>query len=150
MITMKKLITLFTFRLALPQDNLIQKSISNEKQIAEDLFGKKLIANFTKMIGGNNLAFFCKDSKVKNFLGDSIEGLNVSFCNRSKAIQTDVGNCVARDPIQYLENEKILASDDTNYIGEGLKDTEHVIVLLVDKIGFTNIPPNFKVCFCII
>ena len=144
MMKIKKMIR-FAFRLALPQDNVIQKSISNEKQTAEELFGKSQIANFSRMISGNNLVFFCKDSKVKNFLGDSIEGLNVAFCNRSKAVQTDVGNCVATDPIQYLENEKILNSDDTNYIGEGLKDAEHVIVLLVDKIGFTNIPPNYKV-----
>ena len=136
----------YTFRLALPQANLIQKPNSNKKQTAQELFGKDMVTNLTTMIAGNNLAFFCKDSKRKHFFGDSIQGIDIAFCNRSKVIQTDVGTCIATDPTQYFENGKILASDDTNYIGDGLKDIEHVMVLLVDKIGLVNNPPNYKVC----
>ena len=126
---------------------MIQKSISNEKHIAEEFFGKSnLKANLTKMIAGSPLVLFCKDSKIKDYFGDMADGLNVAFCNRSKPIQTDVGACIATDPMQYSENGKILATDDITYNNNGLKDIEHVIVLLVDKIGLTNDPSNYKVC----
>lgn len=133
-------------RLALPQDNLIQKSISSEKQMAEELFGKdNLKADHTKMIAGSPLALFCKDSKRKEFFGDTIEGLDFAFCNKSNIIQTDVGSCIATNPIQFLENGKIKSKNGIIYIEEGLKDIEHVLVLLVDKTEFVNNPPNYKV-----
>ena len=133
-------------RLALPQDNLIQKSISSENQMAGELFGKdNLKADHTKMIAGSPLALFCKDSKRKEFFGDTIEGLDFAFCNKSNVIQTDVGSCIATNPIQFFENGKISSKNGITYIEEGLKDIEHVIVLLVDKSEFVNNPPNYKV-----
>ena len=97
------------------------------------------------MIAGSPLVLFCKDSKIKDYFGDMADGLNVSFCNRSKPIQTDVGACIATDPMQYSENGNIFATDDIIYNKDGLKDIEHTIVLLVDKIGLTNDPSKYKV-----
>lgn len=132
----------------MPQDNLIKKSILNGQQVAEELFGKaNMKENLTEMIAGSPLTLFCKDSIRKELSGDFIDGFNFAFCNRSKSVQTDVGVCIATDPIQYLENGKIFATESISQIEEGLKDIEHVIVLLVDKIGLVNNPPNYKVCF---
>ena len=99
------------------------------------------------MISGSPLALLCKESKRKEFFGDTVDGFDIEFCNSSKVIQTDVGTCIATDPIQYLENRKIFSSDDISYMKEGLKDIEHVMVLHVDKFGLLNEPPNYKVCY---
>ena len=125
---------------------MIEKSISNAQDLAEELFGKANIkANLTQMIGGSPLTYFCKHSTRKKFSGDLIESLNFAFCNRSKKVQTDVGVCIATDPIQYLENGKVFATEGNIQIKEGLKDIEHVIVLFVDKFGLVNNAPNYKV-----
>lgn len=115
-------------------------------KIASDLFGNgNLIKNHSQSLSFNPLVLFCKDSKKQTFFGDKIDGFGFEFCAKAKPIQTDVGTCLASNPIQFVQNGKIHNTEkDPKKIRERLKFVEHLMVISVDKFSHIN-NPDFKV-----
>ena len=127
----------------------IRSSLEKEwvvKNIASDLFGNQnLIGNFSGVLSPNPFVLLCKDNKKQKFFGDKVEGFDFQYCNSSRLTQTDVGVCVATNPLQFLEDRHILLHEKKHSIRTGLKDIQHTYVLSVDKFGHLNHPPNYKV-----
>ena len=89
------------------------------------------------------MAIFCTNKTENDVFGDTVEGFSTSvFCNKTKYVQTDVGICVANDPVQYWYDGKVIGQATESTIEKGLRNAEHLIILSVDK--FEN-PDGFSV-----
>ena len=71
----------------------------------------------------------------------------MEFCNKTNSIQTDVGICVGSDAKQAIFNGNIFKTNEMKMVEGGRKDVEHVMILMVDKFGQLNNPPDFIVSF---
>ena len=89
------------FRHATPQQKIKQKApMFYESEVAKELFGSNnVINNQSRSLSLNPLMLFCKDTKKQTFFGDKLDGFDFELCAKGKPIQTDVGVCVALDPI---------------------------------------------------
>ena len=91
------------------------------------------------MSAPNLLALLCKDTKKElTFSGTNVMGFDFGFCNVTETVQTDVGVCIGSNSNQYVLDGKILQQDTSRPIDGGLKDVEHVMILLVDRFGDTD------------
>ena len=84
----------------------------------------------------NLLALLCKDTKKElTFSGTNVMGFDFGFCNVTEAVQTDVGICIGTNSEQYVLDGNIMQHDTSKLIDGGLKDVEHLVILLVDRFG---------------
>ena len=120
----------------------------NLENVASYLFGKENLKTDSeeRALASNPLALLCKDSKLQeSFEGVNVDGFEVEFCNKTNAIQTDVGICVVSDAKQVMFNSNIFKTSEMKMVGGGRKDAEHVMILMADKFGQLNNPPEFIV-----
>ena len=105
--------------------------------MAATLFGNEnLKSDSSQILAANVLTLFCKDTEIEPaFSGTNVRGFDFGFCNYTKTVQTDVGICSGSNPNLYMFNGNILQQDISKKIDDGLKDVEHIMILLVDKFG---------------
>ena len=105
-----------------------------EWKIAGSLFGKDNLKNDSfDVFASNPLALFCKDTINELFHGDNVIGFRSKFCNQTTIVQTDVGICVNSNPTQYSRNGFIKKIESSNNIQSSLKETEHTMIIQVDR-----------------
>ena len=103
--------------------------------MAATLFGNEnLKNNSNQILASNVLTLLCKDTEIEQtFSGTNVRGFDFGFCNDSKTVQTDVGFCSGSNANMYVFERNIVQQDGSKKISEGLKNVEHIMILLVDK-----------------
>lgn len=117
------------------------KSSHQQDRIAEKLFGNHSNQNATK-ISDDPLVLISKDNINQKSFGIEIDGFTIRFSNKTFNVQTDVGVCVATDPLNHLEDKRIVKRSSSSQISNGIRNVEHLMVISVSKIGRLD---NFKV-----
>ena len=84
------------------------------------------------------MILLCKDNKKQKFTGDKITAYDFQLCNKTYHVQTDVGVCIGSNPIQILQESKIISKLSNKTVGGNLRDIEHSFVIIMDDIKVIN------------
>ena len=118
------------------------KSSQQQDRIAKKLFGIHHSNQNSTKISYDPLVLMGKDNINQKPIGIGIDGFTIRFCNKTFNVQTDVGVCVATNPLNHLEEKKIVKRSSNPHISNGIRNVEHLMVISVSKFGRLD---NFKV-----
>lgn len=99
--------------------------------------------NESYKLAHNPLIWICKDNMYEKSMGNDVKGLSFKICNKTSYVQTDVGVCLANEPMMPLEGAKIVKKTIDSTISDDLRNVEHLMVISVSKLGKLH---EFKVC----
>ena len=111
-----------------------------EVKLAGMLFGNQnLRGNISQFKAPIPMAIYCKNNAKQKFLGDSAKGFSNNLCNQFYPAPADVGKCITKNSVHYINLSEITLQNDFELIHSAHRNAEIMFVISVDVFGDLNI-----------
>ena len=128
------------FRFARPQAKLHKETIPTELKLAGMLFGKQnLRENVSKINAPNPMSIYCENKANQNALGDITLGFSNKLCNEFYPAPVDIGRCLTKNSVHYLNLSEISLQHDIASIDRAHKNAKNTFVISNDVFGAINL-----------